>query len=157
MRTKIISAFPGVEKTHFFKENQSICLDSDSSEFSWTIDVAEKKKVRNPDFPENYIKHIKENIGKYEYIFVSSHKEVREALKDNCLFFYLIFPSIYLKEEYLERYKLKESPKQFIDFIESKWIEFISELYQETEGCKAISIDNTGYHLTEILPYLEIL
>lgn len=74
-------------------------LDSDSSDFSWiyrerTDDElqkikedfesmlsptnadkelerirCEKIKERNPDFPNNYIEHIKENIGKVDYIF----------------------------------------------------------------------------------------
>ena len=84
-------------------------LDSDSSEFSWiyrerTDDELqkikedlesmlspinadkefervrhEKIKERNPNFPNNYIEHIKENIGKVDYIFVSSHLVVRQA------------------------------------------------------------------------------
>ena len=33
-------------------------LDSDSSLFSWI-----EKGVRHPDFPDNYIKHIKETSG----------------------------------------------------------------------------------------------
>ena len=37
------------------------------------------EKHRNPEFPDNYIQPIKENIGKVDYIFVSSHKEVRRC------------------------------------------------------------------------------
>lgn len=36
--TTIISGFPGVGKTEFFKDQKyhgRVCLDSDSSEFSW--------------------------------------------------------------------------------------------------------------------------
>ena len=86
MRTKIISAFPGVGKTTYHKNNPDTTLDSDSSSFSWIVDE-HGNKTRNPHFPQNYIDHIKQNIGKYKYIFVSSHKEVRDALLDNCILF----------------------------------------------------------------------
>jgi hypothetical protein len=67
--TKVISAFPGCGKTHLFKTHKNkIILDSDSSTFD--------KKY----FPQNYIKHIKENIGKVDIILVSSHSDVRSAL-----------------------------------------------------------------------------
>ena len=93
MRTAIISVFPGCGKSYFYnKYNGEICagrtpwkiLDSDSSEFSWIKDENEcNTKERSPNFPNNYIQHIKDNIGKVDIIFVSSHKEVRKALKDN--------------------------------------------------------------------------
>ena len=35
---------------------------------------------------------IKENIGKVDYIFVSTHKEVRDALIKNNLYFTLVYP-----------------------------------------------------------------
>ena len=52
MRTKIISAFPGVGKTTYHKNNPDTTLDSDSSGFSWVIDGHGNKK-RNPSFPQN--------------------------------------------------------------------------------------------------------
>lgn len=59
-----------------------MCLDSDSSNFSWVKDEnGNNTKERNPEFPKNYIEHIKSNIGKVDVIFVSSHKVVREALE----------------------------------------------------------------------------
>ena len=87
MDTKIISAFPACGKTYAYeklnKKGYTI-LDSDSSQFSWCYEYdpnSDKiEKHRNPEFPNNYIKHIKENIGKVDYIFVSSHKEVRDAM-----------------------------------------------------------------------------
>ena len=107
-KTKIISAFPACGKTYAFEklnENGYEILDSDSSKFSW-MDVVDKVyemknrgkelqrryiKVRNPEFPSNYIQHIKENIGKADYIFVSSHKEVRDALIQNGIYFTLVY------------------------------------------------------------------
>jgi len=116
MKTKIIAAFPGTGKTTFYNANKEITLDSDSSRFSWWIN-SENQKKRNPYFPHNYIKHIVENIGKYEYILISSHKEVREALLNNCLYFYLIFPNIFRKEEFIQRFKERGNDETFIKLI----------------------------------------
>jgi len=58
MRTRIISAFPGTGKSYYHNKHKETTLDSDSSNFSLVVENGEKK--RNPDFPENYIKHIKE-------------------------------------------------------------------------------------------------
>lgn len=139
MKTRIISAFPGTGKSYFYNENKSTTIDSDSSEFSWVKDEqGNNTKERNPNFPQNYIEHIKENIGKYEFIFVSSHKEVREALKDNCIFFYLIYPDVNRKEEFIQRYIDRGSPNGFIKLIESNWEEWIKECEFEMYGCSNV-------------------
>ena len=123
--TKIIAAFPGTGKSFYHNNNKETSLDSDSSNFSWIY--VNNQKVRNPDFPNNYINHIKENIGKYNYIFVSSHKEVRQALIQNFLFFYLLFPTIDAKECYIQRYINRNSDKSFIELIENNWESWIED------------------------------
>jgi hypothetical protein len=101
-------------KSFYYKNHAETTLDSDSSFFSWVETV--QGKVRNPQWPENYIKYIKENIGKYEFIFVSTHKEVREALLDSCIFFYLIYP----------------------DELDKSWDQWLKELSFYKYGCSNI-------------------
>ena len=116
--TKLISAFPGCGKFTIYNSNENedyIILDSDSSTF-------DKK-----DFLNNYIRHIENNIGKADIILISSHKEVRDALVDNDLAFTLVYPNIELKESYISRYKERGSPEGFINLLESKWDEWITE------------------------------
>ena len=122
MITKIISAFPGTGKSHYHNAHPDTTLDSDSSMFS-----------KSDDFPENYINHIKENIGKYDIIFVSSHKVVRDALRNNCMFFYLIYPSKDQKDIYLDRYRKRGSPDQFVKLIKDNWDCWIDECSDVTE------------------------
>ncbi len=139
--TRIISAFPGIGKSFYHNLNKTTTLDSDSSNFSWTSILCrnnEVKKIREPDFPNNYIEHIKENIGKYDFVFVSSHKEVRNALLENCLFFYLIYPSKSRKEEFLQRYKERGSDEKFIQLISNNWDNWIDECINCKTGCKQI-------------------
>ena len=139
-QTRIISAFPGTGKTSIFNSGKYDCLDSDSSEFSWVVNE-DGQKVRNPDFPENYIAHIKENIGKVDLIFVSTHKDVRDALQLNCLFFYLLYPKKSAKEEYLRRYKDRNSSEAFINLLSDNWDNWIRECEFCERGCKQIEMD----------------
>jgi hypothetical protein len=126
--TLVVSGFPGIGKSYLYKLNEKmIILDSDSSEFSWI-----EEGVRHPDFPNNYMEHIKSNIGKVDNIFVSSHDIVRRELEANGINYLLVYPSIDLKDEYIQRYKDRGSNEGFINFIRSNWKEFITAIEKET-------------------------
>lgn len=141
-QTKIISAFPACGKTYAFEKLNNegyTVLDSDSSQFSWCYDYnpVESDRVeryRNPDFPKNYIQHIKENIGKVDYIFVSSHKEVRDALIDNDIYFTLVYPGRKMKAEWIGRCFLRGSGEKFCQLIADNWDKWIDEM-EEIEDC----------------------
>jgi len=117
MNTRIYSVFPACGKTWLYENQEDYCLkilDSDSSQFSW-IETDENDwltdkpiKVRNPDFPNNYIAHIKENIGKYDYIFVSSHREVRQALDNANTDYTIVYPDENCLTEWVGRCYLRE-------------------------------------------------
>ena len=128
--TKIISAFPATGKSWLF-DNQSqlglTILDSDSSNFSWI-----EKGIRHPDFPNNYIQHIKDNIGKVDIICVSSHDVVREALQDNNIHYILVYPNVNNKEEYIQRFENRGNDEKFIEFISNNWNKFIEDMDNET-------------------------
>lgn len=126
IETIIISAFPGTGKTYSHKLRPGISLDSDSSNFSWVYENGEKK--RNPNFPANYIQHIKKNIGKYHYIFVSSHDIVRDALIKNKIKYYLLFPEINRKSEFIEKYKTRGNDQQFIQLLDKNWNSWINDM-----------------------------
>lgn len=107
-------------------------LDSDSSTF-------DKK-----DFPNNYIKHIKENIGKVDVIFVSSHQIVRNAMKENGIIYSMYYPAKRRKKEMLELYKMRGNNEDFIWFLENNFEFFIDNIEKENvEGAK-IRLENEG-------------
>jgi hypothetical protein len=124
--TKIVSAFPATGKSHFFKNTNELVLDSDSSKFSWI-----EPGVRHPNFPQNYIDHIKYNIGKTKYILVSSHKVVRDVLVNNKIFFSLVYPVKNIKDEYLNRCKKRGSDQKFIDMLDNNWDSFLDEMKEQ--------------------------
>ena len=128
--TFVISAFPGTGKTYLYNQykgkNSLIILDSDSSNFSWIKDeCGNNTTTRNPDFPNNYINHIKENIGKVDIIFVSSHDIVRQALSDNGIKYIVVYPENNCKDEYLERYRNRGNTEEFINMMDKNWDKFI--------------------------------
>jgi len=110
-------------------------LDSDSSQFSWIKDEdGNNTKERNPDFPQNYIDHIKKNIGKVDVIFVSSHDVVRKALVDNGIRTIIVYPNKDLKSEWIRRFKERGNNEAFINFISDNWEKFISDIENEDNG-----------------------
>lgn len=164
MRTAIVSAFPGCGKSYIYNKYNNTpyygqdynnktwkMLDSDSSEYSWIKDEnGNNTKEKNPNFPQNYIDHIKANIGKVDVIFVSSHKEVRQALKENNIKFFLIFPLKEMKKDFIERYKNRGNTEDFINFISKNWDGFIDEMENEHDDLCLIE------HLTKENPYITM-
>lgn len=126
-RTKVISAFPGTGKSHFYNseyppDGHPIMMDSDSSKFD------------KSNFPSNYIRHIVSELGKQQYIFASSHNEVRQELVKNQIPFLLVYPNVSLKYEYITRYVERGSPNSFIELIDNNWNNFIDDM-QNQKGC----------------------
>ena len=153
MKTKIYSIFPACGKTWLYEHQEDYdlkILDSDSSQFSWIVEEVEdpdcvligegeikplihKNKVRNPDFPNNYIKHIKENIGKYDYIFVSSHASVREALDEEGIDFTIVYPEFYCKAEWVGRCFIRDKKGESgcgAEAMYNNWEQWITECFQ---------------------------
>jgi hypothetical protein len=85
----IISAFPCCGKSFYSKEHNN-SLDLESSAFSWM--ESHGTKIRNPDFPNNYVDALMSVQEKYDYIFVSSHSSVRVALKNFKIDYALVYP-----------------------------------------------------------------
>lgn len=133
--TMLVAAFPGTGKSHYVNYGegsgymlQGFATDSDSSKFD------------KANFPANYIEHIKQKISEgYARVFISSHKDVRNALVENRLPFVLIYPSKELKEEYLERYKQRGNNEKFIQLVSDNWDNWLDECKLQT-GCFHIEL-----------------
>ena len=148
VKTLLCSAFPGTGKSYFYTvfggTDGKIILDSDSSTF-------DKK-----EFPANYIKHIKANIGKANIIFISSHKEVRDALVAADLEFILVYPNPFLKSEYIKRYKKRGNALEFVKLLEENWVSWLKGLVAQ-KGCYHIPLGTKEYiaDRSEILKALK--
>lgn len=151
MSTCVVSGFPAVGKTWLVQNiKDKIILDSDSSQFSWIKDEnGNNTKERNPNFPQNYIDHIKENFDKADLILVSSHSIVRKALKDNNIHYTIVYPDVTLKEEYLDRYRNRGNDIGFINMINTNWYQFIEEIKVET--FPSLVKLRTGQYLKDVI------
>lgn len=152
MSVTVISGFPGVGKTKAFEyltEKGVPILDSDSSLF-------DKSK-----FPANYIQHIKETVAKNEVkvIFISSHKEVRDALQVAGIKYIMVFPNVKLKREYMRRYTERGSSPDFISLLDANWESWISELQVDVQRNKVttLELEENNETMLEVLKELKIV
>jgi hypothetical protein len=143
--TIIVSAFPGCGKSYCAQHGkQLITYDSDSSNFHFK----EGTRELNPDWPENYIQHIKrlKSRGYYDVIFVSSHAEIRKALKDAGIQYLLVYPENKCKEEYLRRYRDRGSPSVFVERLKANWENWLQSCGEDDAICWLLG---AGAFLTE--------
>ena len=150
----VICGFPGVGKS-CVANNRANILDAESSAHSWiwNPENLEKGRERNPEFPANYIRYIKENMERYDVVLVSSHQDVRDALKAEGIGYIIVAPMLYLKNEYLIRYLQRGSGIEFIELLNEKWDEFLDDLLKD-EAPK-IWLD-TGEYLKDVLGVLAL-
>lgn len=163
MRTEIYSVFPACGKTYLYEHQEDYCLkilDSDSSQFSWIYQKGEDAnnwtiRKRNPDFPNNYIKYIKENIGKYDCIFVSSHKTVREALDKEGIDFTIVYPSQNCKDEWVGRCFIRDKNGESgcgAEAMYNNWEQWITECFETGINHKEIVL-YSNEHLSDCFDY----
>lgn len=136
-QTVIISAFICCGKTYMTEKYNGwkyTMLDIETGDFTGTSNISENMTQKiNPDFPQNYIECIKENIGKYDIIFVSAHSKVRRALKDNNLKFILVTPRRNMKHVWLDRLRQLETPDTIIQSIANNWDSYINMMELEKD------------------------
>lgn len=133
--TLVISAFPACGKSYYtnhYSNYTKIILDSDSSNFSWMEKDGEK--FRNPLFPQNYINYIKANLGKADIIFVSSHKTVRDVLKENNIDYFIIYPepTIDNRSVWVKRMRDRGSSDSLITTVYNNWFDWLGEIQCES-------------------------
>lgn len=134
--TKIFSVFPVSGKTYAAKkltEEGYKVLDLDSNNYSHWYKYEndffiKEQEVQNPSFPQNYIKVIEEAIGKYDFIFISTHKKVRDYLENKNIKYSLIYPNHNMKEEWIGRCYLRGNNHGFCNKLVSNWDQWIKEL-----------------------------
>lgn len=148
----VISAFLGTGKTYFTANAPEgvRVADSDSSQFSWAA-----PKVRHPEWPANYMQHVQGLIDNgVDFILVSSHKEVRDALRAAGIPFVAVFPMSSLKADYLERYRHRGSPEAFVNLLSSKWSEWTC---LTDVGTPRVLLLGKGEHLADVIKHLGLV
>jgi hypothetical protein len=142
--TRVISAFPGTGKSYYVSHagTDAKVIDLDSN--SYTLGYTENGRVRNPDFPNNYIRAIKKYLGTADVIFISCQPETIAALREASIPFILVYPERGLKAEYVERFQRRHSPEPFISLLSDNWDVFLDFLEGQS-NCRHIVLDSNQY------------
>lgn len=156
IKTKVVVAFPATGKSYAC-ENNPACIDSDSSKFHWKMVIEEGHPARkvNQDFPKNYIMHIQEQLNNQyiDKIFVSSHKQVVEALEAAHIDFTIVYPDHSLLEEYIGRCILRQinGTQLFpVDKLIQNWEVWIADCVIAGMNHPSVVL-NHGEHLSDYL------
>lgn len=122
----IISAFPGVGKTTLNKKYENI-IDLESSIYKYLFDkeVSELEiearkalpREKNPEYPNNYLKAIKEATKQYDIVLTSCGPDIRNGLKKEKMDFIIVYPGIECKDEYRKRYKSRGNHEKFVNHV----------------------------------------
>ena len=128
--TVVIAGFPSIGKTTFASQRDDV-KDLESSLYSKKPDGS-----KNPDFPGNYVNMIKWHLvnNNWKYLLVSSHEDVRKALKDDGINFFILYPEKSRKEEFLKNFKERGNTDEFISLMEENWDTWIDEMAKETKA-----------------------
>lgn len=160
----IISAFPGCGKSTicneaesyglnrchvYYDEREGVKIDVPASELPPVFD-SDSSIFPKPDFPGNYIEHIKGLIEKFPnaVIMVSSHDVVRQALHDNGIEFSLVYPEIDTHGEYIQRYIDRGSPERFVQLMHTRWATFVN-------SCEDDPLDQSQHYRLQPGQYLK--
>lgn len=138
--TVVCAAFCGTGKTY-------ICNQDNIS----AIEI-EYWKYKDKGLQEEYIKDITNQIGKVDYILISTEPEGLKLLHTMGFDIILVYPENELRSEYLDRYVERDSPYDFIGAFMKYWNTWIDELKEQTY-CKHIVL-NSGVYLYDVLRML---
>jgi hypothetical protein len=140
--SKIVCGFPGVGKSHYALKYGAV--DHDSTPYSWS-----SPGVRNTNFPSNYLTEALQIAENGKVVLVSSHKDVRNWLIVNKISFYIVYPRIDLKYEYLYRYAMRGNTPEFINLIKKNWKTWITEIDEISTPrdmfCTRLILENEEY------------
>lgn len=150
----IYSAFPGTGKT-FASSKSTTIIDAESSNFQWldaTGGTNESTKgtlkIKNPDWPQNYIEYIIEK-SKTNTVLIASQPAVLNALDNANVAYTTVAPLSSDKQIYLQRYKKRGNNESFISLMSDNFDNFIKDLHSHTKA-HHITLKTTEY-LVDIL------
>jgi hypothetical protein len=167
----VVSAFPGTGKSTIFNHADQLGLKQSHVSFDEHGDSeltvpagplvpvfdSDSSKFNKEHFPGNYIKHIG-SVANHDtinevVILVSSHDNVREAMREAGIEYILVYPAMELKADYIERYKQRGSPEAFVNMMEDKWVDFITSCQNDPTKYK-IELQEGEYLIDRLKPFM---
>jgi adenylate kinase family enzyme len=152
----IVVGYQGIGKSTLCN-NKNISfkfIDLESSTFRG------KNGIRPDDWYVYYVNVAIDLSKQNNIVFVSSHKEVRDLLKDTTENVVMVFPSLSLKEEWVNklenRYKVTNSDKDYRAWKNA--LQCYEENINDLKSCGLpyIEIDSMNYSLEQLVINYEI-
>lgn len=105
--------------------------------------------VKEYGWQRNYVECALALAEKFDYVFLSTHDVVIDELSRRGEKFFVVYPSRYLKDEYMDRFKKRGSSQEYIARFRSRWEGFIDKL----ENCSCDNKINlrTGQYLSDVI------
>jgi hypothetical protein len=133
----VVSAFPGVGKIYLKKSSNLKIVDINSVEYKYISKIANSFRFREPnvEYPSNLINKVRELIASKDapdVIFVPSHAEVRAALNNAGIEYFIVYPNLRDKNEFIARYRERGNSEKFCMNMEHNWERFIDGIINET-------------------------
>lgn len=142
----VISGFPGIGKSTFARSQPKLAIiDCNSEQFGWS-DL--NKRIRNPEWPKNFADFVISKLHQADMICISSHPEVRDALIQQGVHIFLVYPDVAQKEEYLSRYRNRGNSEEYVKRMGEKFKEWIDGMKQQRGGTHIVL--GNGEYFSEI-------
>lgn len=125
MNTKIFCVFAGLGKT-FLSQKYPNVIDHDVTKFKYKYNnhdeninyealKATNNRVKNQDFPTNWLIKLKELMNTDNILLVPADLEIRNILVKNKIDFIFIMPDLNSKKILIDRYKKRGNNEKFIE------------------------------------------
>lgn len=148
----VVCGYPGIGKTVATINLQNLgyqVLDVDYKNFSTKNcmfrsqmgNVPMNCEMKNPSFPDNFIRYIRERKNTVDFIFVSSDEDVRNALKLAEIKYVSVYPKKESKYKYINRLSRSNYREEDIAMLNRRWDAEIDELEKEDTTKFALDAD----------------
>lgn len=135
-------------------------IDMESTLFKYVNTKAENEQDKgtireiDKDYPANYFDALMSVKDKYDYILISD-SICNEWLKKYGFPYWQVYPSIELKDEYLQRMKERGNNADFINYQEKLWEIWVNGCKNDKHAEKHIEL-KSGQHVEDVLPGLKL-
>ena len=136
-KTIVCAAWCGTGKTY-------VCNQTNIS----AVEI-EYWKYKDKGLQKKYIKDVKNQIGKVDYILISSDPEGVKLLQRKGFDIILVYPENELRNEYLDRYIDRDSSCDFIGAFMKYWNAWLNE-FKEQKYCNHIVL-KSGEYLHDVI------
>ncbi len=147
----IIYAFPSSGKTTMCEKYNNM-IDLESSDFRWLLteeqkmlSVEERKglpRVESPNWPQNYFEAIEQAKEQFDYVFTANIGIEYAAEKGHE--FWLFYPSISQKDEYINRMETRGNAPAFIKLLSDNFEKWVEGMANNEKATKRIEMPS-GY------------